>query len=116
MTDRDLLEAILLKLGNLETWQSKLQEGQAKLQEGQSKLQEGQAKLQEGQANLQEGQEELRSDVQGLQTTILKIEEIIHDKVGILFDADTRTQEKLERIETKLDVLEMEAASIRRIK
>jgi len=88
MTDRDLLETILLKLGNLEIGQSKLEAGQ----------------------------QELRSDVQGLQKNVIKIEETIHDKVGILFDADTHTQEKLERIETKLDVLQMEAASIRRIK
>jgi hypothetical protein len=37
-----------------------------------------------------------------LKKSVLKIEEAIHDEVGILFDADTRTQERIDRLDEKI--------------
>jgi chaperonin cofactor prefoldin len=76
---------------------------------------------------LEQSQTEIKQEVRENRDAILKIEGIIHDKVGILFDADIRTQERidsldkkfssqLERLEAKIDVLQMETAHIRKIK
>lgn len=83
---------------------------------------------------MEQGQKEIREDVQVLSVevqknrdAILKVEDVIHNKVGILFDADTRTQERVDRmdekfsnqlgrVEAKIDVLQMETSHIRKIK
>jgi regulator of replication initiation timing len=95
----------------------------ASLKVGQDELRQDVGGLTTEVASLKVGQDELRQDVLGNRDAIVKIEGVIHNKVGILFDADVRTQENIDgissqlgRIEAKVDVLQMETANIRRVK
>lgn len=45
---------------------------------------------------------EMKTEVKANQRAIFKIEDTIHNKVGILFDADTRTQSTLEEIKEEI--------------
>ncbi|MBS4025301.1 MAG: hypothetical protein KGZ96_06455 [Clostridia bacterium] len=76
---------------------------------------------------IEQGQTEIKQEVRENRDAILKIENVIHDKAGILFDADIRTQERIDsldeklsshlgRLEAKIDVLQMETSHIRKIK
>lgn len=83
--------------------------------------------VQEQLDSLQKGQTRLESHMDFLDKNQLKLEtrienEII-DKIRVLYEArsvqediNTRIIEALERIETKIDVLQMETAHIRRVK
>ena len=132
------LEAVQQELrqgqANLEAVQQELRQGQANLEAGQQELRQGQANLEagqqglrQGQANLEAGQQELRQGQGRLENKINKLEIRVENevivKVNALFDArevqnDINQQilNTLQRVETKIDVLQMETAHIRRVK
>lgn len=72
---------------------------------------------------LETGQEKLESDVKDIKKSVMKIEHEHGDKISALFDAreiQTNVNEKivstLDRIEAKVEVLQLETSSLRRIK
>ena len=72
---------------------------------------------------LLEGQTDLRTDIERLGGQMAQMESTFTDKIGALFDAhkdqqdvSERILERLERLETKVDDLQLETAHVRLIK
>ena len=118
------LEAVQQELrqgqANLEAVQQELRQGQANLEAGQQGLRQGQANLEAGQQELRQGQGRLENKINKLE---IRVENEVIVKVNALFDArevqnDINQQilNTLQRVETKIDVLQMETAHIRRVK
>ncbi|WP_028051892.1 hypothetical protein, partial [Carboxydothermus ferrireducens] len=81
---------------------------------------EGQAQLFSKVSSLEEGQSQITSRLDKLET---RLENEVIDKIRILFDArevqndiNEKILATLNRIEAKVDVLQLETANIRRIK
>ncbi|NLT94074.1 MAG: hypothetical protein GXW85_00800 [Clostridia bacterium] len=99
MTDRQLLELLLEKVTNIEQKVANIETEQQAMKADISELKDGQLRLES------------------------RMETEVIDKVRALFDArevqhdiNQRIISTLERIEAKIDVLQMETAHIRRIK
>jgi chromosome segregation ATPase len=49
--------------------------------------------------------ETVEKEIKETKEAVIKVEQVVHDKVGILFDADTRTQEQLAQIKEEIQFL-----------
>ena len=94
----DLLEKMFLEIQNVK---SEMQTMQSEMQTVKSEVQTVKSEVQT-----------VKSEVIKNQNSIVKLEEAFHNKIGILFDADQRTQEKLQQIEEKVDILQIDVNSL----
>lgn len=98
-------------------------EHMAKITQELNELKSGYNELRQGQNELKQGQDELRQGQKELRQAVARIEQQHGEKLSALFDArevQNNVNEKilstLERMEAKLDVLQLETAHIRRVK
>ncbi|KLU61885.1 hypothetical protein CEB3_c18030 [Peptococcaceae bacterium CEB3] len=86
-------------------------------------LKAGQDRVESGLQSVKATQTEFGSSLQGVKTSQIRMENELGQKVTALFDAREVQEEynnrifvTLERLEAKIDVLQMETAHIRRVK
>lgn len=98
----------------------KLEEGQQRLESRMDKIEGRMDKIEGRMDKLEEGQQRLEGRMDKLES---KIETEITDKIRALYDfrevqadINNRIITTLDRIEAKVDVLQMETAQIRRVK
>ncbi|KNZ69010.1 hypothetical protein Tfer_2372 [Thermincola ferriacetica] len=125
--EEKILQLILSEIKDLKVNQEKvyrevtdIKEGQQRLEGRMDKLEEGQQRLEGRMDKLEEGQQRLEGRMDKLES---KIETEITDKIRALYDfrevqadINNRIITTLDRIEAKVDVLQMETAQIRRVK
>lgn len=133
MDNEKFQKLVLKKLEVIETIAgdvSELKEGQATLETRMNGLEKGQVALETRMNGLEKGQDilarqvsTLTEDVQEIRQSQVIMENELTEKVRALFDArevqndiNERIVSALERIEAKVDVLQMETAHLRRVK
>ncbi|GAB4261941.1 hypothetical protein [Thermincola ferriacetica] len=111
--EEKILQLILSEIKDLKVNQEKVYREVTDIKEGQQRLEGRMDKLEEGQQRLESRMDKLES----------KIETEITDKIRALYDfrevqadINNRIITTLDRIEAKVDVLQMETAQIRRVK
>jgi len=112
MTDRDLLETIIEKIGTMDSRISGIEANMATKQD----LAEVKADLTEVKADLTEVKADLtevKADAEFTKNTVIKIENEHGRKLGILFDGYQQNSEKLDRIEA--EVTKHEEVILRRL-